>query len=1114
MIRLFEFFVKRSFLVNLITGMTIILGLFVLSVMQRDLIPPMDFKAIRINTSLLGANPEEIEKYVTFLIEDALKGMPGVEKITSTSSNASSEILVKYRADFDEMEEALTTVSARVNAVRSRLPQEVRDISIQPAKLNSAFLFWLAVEGVDQLNTEHRQFVRELEEAFLRTQGVMTVESGLRPRHVHLRFKPEALRRYELSIPEVRELVHRHLRMTPIGTTQVGFEQISVELERSVSDITDLRRLPIEANQAGYQLTLDQVADVDWVLTREEERSYTNGKPDTWLDIRKNLHSDIVDLKNKGLSIIESFNARAPEGLRIVNMVDGPFFIEQQIRVLVKNGALGFVLVLLALMIFMSVKTAMMTALGLPVAYFGTLIVLYSLGIKIDLMSIVGMILVVGILVDDAIIVSERYVTLLRQGLQPRAAAAQAASDLFLPVTATMATTLIAFAPMLLMKSDISAMMKAVPIVVISALFVSWLESFFMLPNHLGHFVNRVKTHRFDLAFERVERFYVNSLRIFLKLRYLVVLVAISFVGLSFYVGAKKLKHNFNLNIDSERISLQFVLKKSSSVDESYRVLKPYLDELEPLFKQDFENTQLRMGKIWDNGQRYRGAKYARISAFIDRTHPAPGQLKLELRDKYQKLVDEMIKANKNHPFKEVRVKVEQHGGDELLDQIVSVRIEGGEDYDFDEFEQTILNLALKLPSIKEYAKDEERFQRAWRFLPSKEAFSLYNLDPLSLSQQIRSFFAPDEIIELRLGGEKISVFTDKAQDKDWKLTELKKIELRLPSGASVPLQYLGEWREKVALQKIQHLNGQRHLTLNFRIQDQGSNMLVAKQELNQIIEPLRAKYPLSKIKVLEADEQAAATSKWALKVAIACVLGVLFVIALLLNSLTLPLLVGLPIPFGLAGIFIALYLHDLPLGLMALVGLVGTIGVAVNSSIVMVDEMNRLALSQKMLWSAEVVLKGAISRFKAIFITTLTTLIGVMPMAYSIGGESGFTQPLAFSMGWGLGFAAIATLFVLPAFILVRADLFSLAKMNSAKKTLRGQKSSTQKPSISIQPSPSPSIGTEELHPSKRSASRSSAFKSSAGGSSVRPDAAISESSPLEKKYLHSESRPTEIEQ
>ena len=1045
--KIIEYFVKNSFLVNLVSFLVLVAGIFSITSMNRDLVPPFEWNQVRVNISLFGATPKEVEKYVTSPIEDALKGLRGVEKITSTSKSGQSQIKIYYKSSFEHMIEAPEIVRSKIQAIRSQLPDNLRSIQVTRSRTNDLFLYWLGVENYDEANEIHRQFLITVKRTFLDIPGVVHVGSWDRNRDLYIEFKPHKLKQYEITVRQATSIVKQSLNFAPIGEARIQENKFSVEIAKVADSLKQIKEIPIAGNRSGHSIQLKDIATVHFKLSKESSLKFINGSQGITLNLRKDLTTDTVDLKEKVLTAMGKLNKQAPDKVKIISLVDGAHFVERQLSVLVKNGLVGALLVVLVLMLFLNWRTAAMTALGLPIAYFGTLIVLYALGMNFDLITLIGLILVIGILVDDAIIVSEKYIEYLEQGFPPKKAAVSAVTDLIIPVTGTILTTLVAFSPLILIKSELGTILAAVPIIVITSLLLSWIESFYILPNHLGHFVKKAPKEKVSL-FAKVKSGYERLLSFTLRFRYLALISIILLFGLSIYIATAKLKHDFNLRVNSERLSVYVMLKESKALEETRSKIKPIEDYLRSLPKDKIENYFTSIGWVWINGKVHDGFRYAKINAYLYRDEKHPNQLKKSMKVE----IDKFLKSIKDDSFVSLYTEIERGDNNEEKNNMISVRVKGSDELDYIDIENSIVTASKKVPAIKEFVRQPDLYQKTWEFTPDHSKMVQYKMNTLQLSDAMKGFFRRNEIALARMNGEEIRIYTEIEKSSDPKFDELDQLEVITPLGVNVPLKFLGQWQAKESLKEIKHYDGQRNLTLDFKLSDKDTNSHQAKEQLRQALLPVKKLLPGYSVEVIDTNEEEAKNRAWAFKVAILCILGVLFVIALTLKSLTQPILVGLPIPFGLIGIFIALYLHDLPLGVMALIGLVGVIGVSVNASIVMVDQINKKVRATGGVLTREILIQGASSRLRAILLTTFTTLGGVFPMAYSIGGESGFTQPLAFSMGWGITASTLLTLFILPAMILIREDILKL--IYRKRSTLENSKIEFSEPDLNIEES------------------------------------------------------------
>ncbi|MCB0385665.1 MAG: efflux RND transporter permease subunit, partial [Bdellovibrionales bacterium] len=580
-----------------------------------------------------------------------------------------------------------------------------------------------------------------------------------------------------------------------------------------------------------------------------------NGEPTVTLRVLKDTHSDTIDLKGQVLKVVGEFNKTLPQPLVATIFADGPAFIEKQIEVLNRNGLLGLALVILILILLLNWRTSVMTVLGLPVAYLGTLVVLQQMGIAIDLISIIGMILVIGILVDDAIIVSERYVENLQEGMVPREAAFRAASDLIVPVTGTVLTTIVAFAPMILIKSEISTVLFAVPLVIIVSLIFSWLESFFILPNHLAHFV-KVAPKQTDASwFNRVRRGYERMLGWALKGRYPIILVLLAIFGVSGYWAAKKLRHDFNLQINLERVTVFAALKQSASLEETMKQLVPLQETLLTLPKTEVETVYSRIGSVWMDGRMQEGYRFARFDLYLDRNTAYPTKLRDKVQERTEKLLTPFRESGL---FEKIYSKASQENQDKDKGSMVTVQIRGGEEVDFHEIEKALGEEALKVPGITEMVDDPERYRTSWQFVADPKSLLQHNLNPAELANQLRGLFVPDELIETRISGERVFIYTQNLRERPPRFDELSTLSVVSPRGIDVPLRFLGLWKQKTALNRIQHLNGRRELKVDFKFDSDMINSTTIKGNLKASLEGVQKLFPSYDISVVDTNEEEA----------------------------------------------------------------------------------------------------------------------------------------------------------------------------------------------------------------------------------------------------------------
>ncbi len=994
----------------------LLVGLLCLSALKRDLIPPFEFNNITVNIYMPGGSSEDIERLITYPVEQTLRSLPGIDKVTSHSSQDTSNITVAFEGGNANLSEMVKEVESKIASIRTQLPDSIESINVSEDKVTEVFAGYLSLIGFEAQNVEHIKFVTAIERDILNISGVVRASADSSDLNLYIDLDSKKLKYHEVSVEQIRSVLQTALSYAPIGQLTTTAKDFMVRVSNVSSDVEKIKRLPIKANSAGQTIFLDDVANVNFRTGTANYVSRVDGQSATSIYVRKDTFSDSFVVEAAMDKKIAAWNEKLPPDLHLKKMMSGAHFVRQQISVLNKNALTGFLLVLLILMFFLNVRVALMTAVGVPLAYLGTAIVLKLCGISIDLISLIGMILVIGILVDDAIILAERYTRLRAHGALPFVAAKKAVDDLIVPVTGTILTTCVAFSPILFLHSEISTILAAIPVVLISALLFSWFETFFILPNHLMHFVkNPIKENKYALGImSYLEKKYISSLKIFIRFSVLSTIFLISIFALSVYIATKKLGQNFQLSISPERVTVFAHLKGEPSIKEAVAWAQKIESEILKFPKNEVETVVTHIGSIWESGKSYRGNRYIKINVNFPSTTNYPTKLKETLQKKIEPLL-EIYKVETEKLY----VDFEKEGEERESDSLLQIYVRGNESLDFNTLESLLVRDVTSVKGITEYVSDSDSIQETWEFQPDYAEIAQASSSTFNILSHLKSLLVADKIAEVRIEGEPVRVYTTVDHDKEHTYESLNDIRILNSYGVEVPAKLFGTWEKKYALKTIYHSNSERELRFSFKLDKD-----IPRDSLQKLVsektDVLQKANPDYRFEVEGISEQEKKNRSWALKVVITCMLLVFFVLAVTLGNITQPLLVSLPIPFGFIGSILALYSHGHQLSLMAMIGLVGMVGVSVNVSIVMVDQINKIQKSLNTT-SLDTIIDGATSRLRPILLTTLTTLGGLVPMAYSWGGESGFTKPLAFTMGWGLFISGILTMYYLPMFLHLR---------------------------------------------------------------------------------------------
>jgi len=1018
-----NYFINNGFLVNLISTAMILVGVISLTHMKRDLAPAWNWKHIQISTTLSGAGPAQMEKFVTYPIEQAIKDFAGIKRMNSESMQGYMYISISVKDDYEETQELVQKIKDSIANLRSNLPRETDEVTVKEIKSVDAFFTEYALLGFDEKNDTHQNWLSKFKQRIGHIKGISKVTDEARKKQLYIQLDPQAMARYRLRASQIYQEVINAFTLFPIGSIQKGSKDILVEIEGKELVLESINNIVIKANSSGHQLKLSDIAKVQRRLPKQTVRKYTNGLPSIELQLRKSLESDAIKLKQKVEKFIAAEQKKAPKGVTINVTHDGPSFIERQINALKSNSVFGVILVVFTLFIFLGVKNSVMTSLGIPLAYAFTFFILDAIGISLNLISVAGMLLVIGILVDDAIIVAEQYSQELEKGFSPKVAALNAVNKTWVPITGTVLTTIVAFLPLLVAKNPMSEFMIAIPLVVILALGVSLFESFFILPNHLSHFVKEPMKEKRMAFINKLRSIYAVVLKWAIKLRYLVLAFFVGFMVFSLQFASKNVPMEFNLNIQAEKVRFLSVLKKSDSIDQTEEIINPIYEDLKKLDKSRYSFISTRIGRAWINGERKKGPQYVTFSIFFSQLDDKVEDNKEYVENELKTILE---KYRKTGLYEKLDVSRNFGGHDDAKDNIVETVISSLTPVDIGDISKDLETKLAKLKGVKSVDVESSKRVDTWVFIPNKSKIFSHGLNINDVSRQIRGYINKSKIYEYKAGPEILKVYSY-IEDGDAQTKEsLGRKPIVLSNGKSVMTKDLGKWEVRSRHKSIKHNNLKRSFVVEIPFDDKKTTKAQLIKETKKIVKDFSIAFPMLSFKTRDADKQSRDNKNSMSKSMLYSILGIFFVLAIILRSVVQPLLICSAIPFGIIGVIWAFYFQDLKLTLMAMIGVIGMAGVVVNDSLILVDTINRMRTTWKK-FTASIIIEGSSSRLRPIILTSITTLGGVFPMAYGIGGDSGFTKPLAMSMGWGLLFATVLTLIVLPCMLMVQADAMKL---------------------------------------------------------------------------------------
>jgi len=1022
----FRFFTERHLLANAMTVMIMLLGSASLLTINREEFPNASPGYLRISTSYSGASPEDVELNITNPLEDALKGVTGIKHITSTSAENSSSIGIEIDEDVDQ-EETYDEIVDAVNSVNN-LPEDAGDPRIRkfdPRK-KSIMRFGLSSDALSY--AELRDYVHQLEKLLLEVPGVAEVGlSGYRSREVRIEVSPDKMMQHGISLNEISQAISAYNIRAAGGSLEAAGGEKNVITLSQFTDPLEVGDVIVRSYASGAVVHVKDVATVEDTFEEEDRITRINGKPAISLSVTKNANADLVSTADAVNAVLAEEQAALPAGLIDFLITDDDSeAVRDKFEIVKTNGAIGLVFVLLVLALFLNLRTSFWVAMGIPISLLGVLMCLPFFDVELDSLTMSAMVLVIGIIVDDAIVIAENIFQHRERGEPALAAAVNGLHEVAMPVFTTIVTTILAFLPMFFIKGMLGKFIYVVPLTVILSLSMSLLESYFILPAHLlpglrGPEHRQVGRRWFYPVRERFERLLAQML----QLRYVWVFTACLILAASLLYASSSIKFKLfarGKNIDTVDLTLRMPL--GTDLDTT----SAKMQEVEDLMA-DFPKNEIAgyMSRIGSGG--FRGA-----------SGPHLGTLTL-----YFPPTSELGRPV-NAIIQNVRAAISQIQGVESLSLGMSMRgpptgraieimVKGADKPTRNAAISAIMTFLNGIDGVSDLERDDKAGKTEIVIQPKASLLARYGLTVSDIAQTIRTANEGQVATTTRYGDEDVDFRVGLADEHRRGVAFLKHLKVTNKQGELINLEEVATFTERTGVYALYHEEGEPTITLTGEVDETLITplevMAAVQQEFD--FDKLR-EYPGVRLDIggEAADSQQAITDILT-SFALAAV-GIYFLLMLLFNSLTQPLIVLATIPFGVAGVIFALALHGITqTTFFAGIGVVGLAGVVVNDALVLVDHLNGLKRrhttpSTPLRVTTELIAQGAADRLRPVLLTTVTTVAGLLPLTYGVGGEDAMMAPMAMALGYGLLFATPITLILLPCLYMIQLDVQAVA--------------------------------------------------------------------------------------
>ncbi len=1012
-------FVRHPTASNLLMAVMVVLGLFGVVQLNTQFFPTMEIPSITVQVTWSGASAEDVEENILDALEPALRFLDDVEEVRSVAREGIGVITIEFTSQAD-MAKALGDVQEAVDGVTT-LPDDAEQPKVQRHAFFEA-VAKLALSGPfsEQALKEHAKRLRD----GLLAAGIDKVTlTGARDEEIWVRVREADLRRLDLTLGDIAERVRNETRDLPSGILEGDVElQLRALAERKTPQT--LSRIEIKSAPGGEKVFLGDIADVETRFDRDQPIGQQEGIRAIELSVQRAASADTL----KTMELLDDYLAEAlpelPPTLKVRKYDVRGKFVAQRLGILVKNGLQGLALVLIILFIFLDARVAFWVAAGIPVAVLATLAVMWGTGQSINMVSMFALIMMLGIIVDDAIVVGEHTATLQARGQSRLEAAEGGAVRMLAPVIAATLTTMAAFYPIFLVRDRIGDVMEAIPLVVISVLIASTIECFLILPGHLRHGfgkINRTKPRLRAAIDDAIARFRDGPFRRVVQLayawRYTTVAVALALLLVSLgLIAGGRVGFNFFPAPESENITASVTFAPGTPREEQRRavgVIEAALGEAEKALARDERLVENGFTTLGVSG-RNQGDNLAQIEVQL-----TPNE---ERQTPTRELIAAWRKAVPPIPGVDEVTIVGRRGGPPGRDIDIELQ-----DAPVAQLKAAALELRRELTRFPGLSAidDDLPYGRQEVILEVTPRGAAAGFTAQSVGQQVRDAFQGAVATKFARRDEEITVRVKRVQEVSG-THALRQIYLRSPTGRRVPLTEVVKIREKAGFSVIQRRDGRRAVAVTADLDPNVANTADVIASLDATVMPeLKGKYGFDYAYRGREEERLKSFADLKLGALLSLVL-IYIILAWVFASYAKPLAVMSIIPFGLVGAVLGHLIMGFPLTIISMIGLLGLSGILVNDSIILVSQVAQRRAQGDDLEMAAV--GAAQDRLRAVLLTSLTTIGGLLPLMFETSTQAQFLIPMAVTLVFGLAAATVLVLVLVPSLMGIGGDLGALA--------------------------------------------------------------------------------------
>lgn len=1031
--KLISYFIKYEVAVNVVILAFVIFGIVGVFSLNSSFFPLEDSRIININVNYPGSAPEEIEEGIILKIEDNLKGLVGIDRVTSTARESGGSITVEIEQD-ENIDVMLTEVKNAVDRVPT-FPGGMEPLVVsKQERVRPSISFAISGDGVPLVTL--KRISEQIENDLRQLDGISQIEiSGFPEEEIEIAVSQDDLLAYNLTFEEVARTVGAANILSTGGTIKTEAEDYLIRANSRSYYADALNDLVIRSSATGQTTRLSDIAEVRDQFGETSNSSYFNGNIAVNVAISNTNNEDLLSAAKKVKEYIKDYNAES-SNIQLNVVSDSSITLSQRTQLLLENGAMGIFLVLLFLSIFLNTRLAFWVAFGLPIAFLGMFIFAGQFGVTINVLSLFGMIIVIGILVDDGIVIGENIYQHYEMGKSPVQAALDGTMEVIPPIISAILTTVLAFSTFLFLDSRIGEFFGEVSTVVILTLVVSLVEALIILPAHIAHskalqarnpeedkkkkglaklFIKmRVVNRAGDKAMSFLrDKFYSPILRFVLRQQMLslgiLMAVLILTVGA---IGGNWIRVTLFPSIASDRVSIDLLMAEGVNPERTDSIIS-MVEDAAWRVNEDFSKRQSGDKDVVENIIKRVGPGNNKASLQVNLL---PG----EERDFGSPEITNAIRDEVG-PVYGVENLTFGSGGN-FGGAPVSVSLLGNNLQELEAAKEELKENFENNPLLKDVTDNDPQGIKEINIELKESAYAL-GLDLSEVMRQVRNGFFGTPVQRFQRGQDEIRVWVRYDLENRSSINDLDDMRLTTPAGDRVPFDEIANYEIVRGTESISHLNGLREIRVSADMEDpNGSSTEILADIRSNVMPELLSKYPSLSVSYEGQNREANKLTSSAEGVLPVVLFLIYAVIAFTFRSYSQPLLLMIMIPFSIIGVAWGHWIHDFPVNVLSALGIIALVGIMVNDGLVLISKFNG-NLRDGMKFENALYEAGR-ARFRAIFLTSLTTIAGMAPLLLEKSRQAQFLKPMAISISYGIAIATVLTLLLLPLLLSISNNI------------------------------------------------------------------------------------------